>query len=60
MLKEIHEQPDALRETIGERLEGGEVVLDLGLTDEQLLGDRSRLDHAPAAPPATPAWSAAC
>jgi glucosamine--fructose-6-phosphate aminotransferase (isomerizing) len=37
MLKEIHEQPDALRETIGERLEGGEVVLDLGLTDEQLL-----------------------
>jgi glucosamine--fructose-6-phosphate aminotransferase (isomerizing) len=38
MLKEIHEQPDALRETIGERLEGGEVVLDLGLSDEQLLG----------------------
>jgi glucosamine--fructose-6-phosphate aminotransferase (isomerizing) len=37
MLKEIHEQPDALRETIGERLAGGEVVLDLGLTDEQLL-----------------------
>ena len=36
MLKEIHEQPDALRETIGERLEGGEVVLDMGLTDEQL------------------------
>src|SRR6185295_11720365 len=31
MLKEIHEQPDALRETIGERLEGGEVVLDTGL-----------------------------
>jgi glutamine---fructose-6-phosphate transaminase (isomerizing) len=37
MLKEIHEQPAALRETIGERLEGGEVVLDTGLTDEQLL-----------------------
>jgi glucosamine--fructose-6-phosphate aminotransferase (isomerizing) len=37
MLKEIHEQPDALRETIGERLEGGEVVLDTGLSDEQLL-----------------------
>ncbi|MDX6539076.1 MAG: hypothetical protein QOI71_686 [Gaiellales bacterium] len=37
MLKEIHEQPDALRETIGERLEGGAVVLDLGLSDEQLL-----------------------
>jgi glucosamine--fructose-6-phosphate aminotransferase (isomerizing) len=36
MLKEIHEQPAALRETIGERLEGGEVVLDLGLSDEQL------------------------
>jgi glucosamine--fructose-6-phosphate aminotransferase (isomerizing) len=33
MLKEIHEQPDALRETI----EGGAVVLDLGLSDEQLL-----------------------
>jgi glutamine---fructose-6-phosphate transaminase (isomerizing) len=38
MLKEIHEQPAALRETIGERLEGGEVVLDTGLSDEQLLG----------------------
>ena len=38
MLKEIHEQPDALRETIGERLAGGEVVLDMGLTDAQLLG----------------------
>ncbi len=38
MLKEINEQPHALRETIGERLEGGEVVLDLGLTDDQLLG----------------------
>jgi glutamine---fructose-6-phosphate transaminase (isomerizing) len=36
MLKEIHEQPDALRETIGERLEGGGVVLDMGLTDAQL------------------------
>jgi glucosamine--fructose-6-phosphate aminotransferase (isomerizing) len=38
MLKEIHEQPDALRETIGERLEGAEIVLETGLTDEQLLG----------------------
>jgi glutamine---fructose-6-phosphate transaminase (isomerizing) len=38
MLKEIHEQPDALRETIGERLAGGGVVLDMGLTDAQLLG----------------------
>jgi glucosamine--fructose-6-phosphate aminotransferase (isomerizing) len=37
MLKEIHEQPDALRETIGERLEGAAVVLDTGLGDEQLL-----------------------
>ena len=36
MLKEIHEQPGALRETIGERLEGGGVALDLGLTDAQL------------------------
>jgi glutamine---fructose-6-phosphate transaminase (isomerizing) len=38
MLKEIHEQPDALRETIGERLAGDEIVLDMGLTDAQLLG----------------------
>ena len=37
MLKEIHEQPDALRETIGERLAGREVVLDMGLSDQQLL-----------------------
>jgi glucosamine--fructose-6-phosphate aminotransferase (isomerizing) len=37
MLKEIHEQPDALRETIGERLEGAGVVLETGLSDEQLL-----------------------
>jgi glucosamine--fructose-6-phosphate aminotransferase (isomerizing) len=36
MLKEIHEQPDALRETIGERLAGEEIVLDMGLTDVQL------------------------
>ena len=60
MLKEIHEQPDALRETIGERLEGGEVVLDTGLTDEQLLGRSTASRSRPAAPPATPAWSAAC
>src|SRR3954452_24054285 len=38
MLKEIHEQPDALRETIGERRERGGGVLDTGLTDEQLIG----------------------
>ena len=30
MLKEIHEQPEAMRETIGERLQGGRVRLELG------------------------------
>ncbi len=58
MLKEIHEQPDALRETIGERLEGGEVVLDTGLTTSSCsasIASRS----PPAAPRAMPAWSAA-
>jgi glutamine---fructose-6-phosphate transaminase (isomerizing) len=36
MLKEIHEQPEAMRETIGERLHGEEVRLDTGLTDQEL------------------------
>jgi glutamine---fructose-6-phosphate transaminase (isomerizing) len=37
MLKEIHEQPDAIAETIGERLYHGELQLDgLNLTDEQI------------------------
>ena len=40
MLKEIYEQPDAVRETIGERIRpGGRLELDgLGLTDEELGG----------------------
>jgi glutamine---fructose-6-phosphate transaminase (isomerizing) len=34
MLKEIYEQPQAIRDTIGERIRGGELQLeDLGLTD---------------------------
>jgi glucosamine--fructose-6-phosphate aminotransferase (isomerizing) len=37
MLKEIYEQPDAVRETIGERIRHGRLELDgLGLTDEQI------------------------
>jgi glucosamine--fructose-6-phosphate aminotransferase (isomerizing) len=37
MLKEIYEQPDAVRETIGERVRHGRLVLDgLGLSDDEL------------------------
>jgi glucosamine--fructose-6-phosphate aminotransferase (isomerizing) len=37
MLKEIYEQPDAVRETIGERVRHGRLELEeFGLTDEQL------------------------
>jgi glutamine---fructose-6-phosphate transaminase (isomerizing) len=37
MLKEIYEQPDAVRETIGERVRRGRLELeDFGLTDEQI------------------------
>jgi glutamine---fructose-6-phosphate transaminase (isomerizing) len=37
MLKEIYEQPDAIRETIGDRVRHGRLVLDgLGLEDEDL------------------------
>ncbi|MGZ4353279.1 MAG: glutamine--fructose-6-phosphate transaminase (isomerizing) [Gaiellaceae bacterium] len=37
MLKEIYEQPEAVRETIGDRVRHGELVLEsLGMTDEQL------------------------
>jgi len=39
MLKEIHEQPDAVEETIGDRVRAGRVELDgLGLSDEQICG----------------------
>jgi glutamine---fructose-6-phosphate transaminase (isomerizing) len=38
MLKEIHEQPTALRDTIGERLGDGGVELETGISDEVLLG----------------------
>ncbi|HLE98524.1 MAG TPA: glutamine--fructose-6-phosphate transaminase (isomerizing) [Gaiellaceae bacterium] len=37
MLKEIYEQPDAVAETIGDRVRHGKLVLEgLGMTDEQL------------------------
>ncbi len=37
MLKEIHEQPDAVRETIGDRIRGGRLVLeDFGLGDVEM------------------------
>jgi glucosamine--fructose-6-phosphate aminotransferase (isomerizing) len=37
MLKEIHEQPDAVAETIADRLVGGRVELgDIGVTDDEL------------------------
>ncbi|MDQ3935278.1 MAG: glutamine--fructose-6-phosphate transaminase (isomerizing) [Actinomycetota bacterium] len=37
MLKEIHEQPDAVAETIGDRLAGGTVDLgDIGISDDEL------------------------
>ena len=41
MMKEIHEQPKALRDTINPRIQGGKVVLDdLKLTPEYLRGIR--------------------
>jgi glucosamine--fructose-6-phosphate aminotransferase (isomerizing) len=43
MLKEIHEQPDAIAETIGERLYHGELQLDGLNLDEQQIRDLSRV-----------------
>jgi glutamine---fructose-6-phosphate transaminase (isomerizing) len=41
MLKEIYEQPDAVAETIGDRVRHGKLVLEgLGMTDEELRGLR--------------------
>jgi glucosamine--fructose-6-phosphate aminotransferase (isomerizing) len=41
MLKEIHEQPDAVKETISDRLAGDEVDLgDIGVSDEELRAAR--------------------
>src|SRR5437667_3693833 len=37
MLKEIYEQPDAVKETLGDRVRNGHLVLEsLGLTDQEL------------------------
>ncbi|MEO9175447.1 MAG: glutamine--fructose-6-phosphate transaminase (isomerizing) [Gaiellales bacterium] len=46
MLKEIHEQPEAMRETIGERLYGGRVRLELGGADDELLHGVERVSIA--------------
>jgi glucosamine--fructose-6-phosphate aminotransferase (isomerizing) len=46
MLKEIHEQPEAMRETIGERLYGGRVRLELGGPDDELLHGVERVSIA--------------
>ena len=43
MLKEIHEQPDAIAETIGERLYHGELQLDGLNLDEQQIRNLSRV-----------------
>ena len=43
MLKEIHEQPDAIAETIGERLYHGELQLDGLNLDEQQIRELSRV-----------------
>ncbi len=40
MLKEIHEQPDAVAETVADRLAHDEVELELGISDEELRGLR--------------------
>ena len=41
MLKEIHEQPDAVAETVGDRLAHGRVDLgDIGISDDELRGLR--------------------
>lgn len=41
MLKEIHEQPKAIRDTISPRIKGRDIVLEeLGLTDEEIKGLR--------------------
>src|SRR3954471_15019425 len=41
MLKEIHEQPEAVAETVADRLAGGAVDLgDIGISDEELAGLR--------------------
>jgi glucosamine--fructose-6-phosphate aminotransferase (isomerizing) len=36
MLKEIYEQPEAVRETIGDRVRGHQLILDLALTETEL------------------------
>jgi glucosamine--fructose-6-phosphate aminotransferase (isomerizing) len=46
MLKEIHEQPEAMRETIGERMYGGRVRLELGGPDDELLHGVERVTIA--------------
>ena len=57
MLKEIHEQADAVAETIADRTARGDGVDlgDLGAIDDEFLRDVRRIVSSPAAPPTTPA-----
>ena len=59
MLKEIYEQPEAVAETLGERIRHGRLELEgLGLDDGSSSGCAAS-SSSPAAPPTTPASSAA-
>ena len=59
MLKEIYEQPEAVAETIGDRVRHGTLVLEgLGLSDDELASCAGS-SSSPAAPRTTPASSAA-
>ena len=59
MLKEIHEQPEAMRETIGERIYGGRVRLELGGPTTSSCTASSASRSPPAAPRTTPGSSVA-
>ena len=60
MLKEIYEQAESVRETIGDRVRHGTLVLEgIGLTDARDPEPAPRSSSSPAAPPTTPASSAA-
>ena len=59
MLKEIYEQPDAVAETIGDRVRHGTLVLEgLGISDDEVR-DLRRIVLLRAGPRTTPAsWGA--
>ena len=57
MLKEIHEQPDAVAETIGDRLRKGRLELEgLGMDDDELRDLQPDRDPRGRAPPTTQEW----